>query len=255
MSSVVTYEKVGDVGKILINRPHVKNALSSEVLKKLAEAFEQSRENGDICVIFSSVGRDFSVGLDLKEIYSLMKDSKNSDILDFLKSFQEVTRSMLKHDGIIIGGLKGYVVGGAFEMTLSCDLRIASNDTTIILPELGIGMMFSNASTKLLPRIVGKAKAKEIFFLNTKINAEEAYKLGLVNSVVNSDSLMNELENVSQKILEKDYLALRLAKRTINANQESDIEAVLDRELLNMVICSFSERFKEEVKAFVEKRG
>ena len=58
-----------------------------------------------------------------------------------------------------------------------------------------------------------------------------------------------------KKILEKDYLALRLAKRTINANQESDIEAVLDRELLNMVICSFSERFKEEVKAFVEKRG
>ncbi len=89
MSSVVTYEKVGDVGKILINRPHVKNALSSEVLKKLAEAFEQSRENGDICVIFSSVGRDFSVGLDLKEIYSLMKDSKNSDILDFLRSFQD----------------------------------------------------------------------------------------------------------------------------------------------------------------------
>jgi enoyl-CoA hydratase/carnithine racemase len=252
---VVIYEKDGDIGRILLNRPQQRNALNLEVLKKLIEAFKQSEENGDSCVVFTSEGKDFTVGLDLKEAYSILKDPRRFEkFLEISESFQELTRVMAAHSGIIIAGLKGYVIGGGFEMTLLCDLRVASKDAVIMLPELSIGTMFSNASTKLLPRIVGEARAKEIFFLGERINAEKAYKLGLVNYIVEPEMLAEELNRMAKKIIEKDLFSLKIAKKLINENQDADMEAVLDRELLALITCSLSEGFKERVKAFVEKR-
>lgn len=252
---MVIYKKEETIGKIIVNRPQVRNALDLKTLKKLIEAFEQSEENKDLCVIFTAEGKDFTVGADLKYGYNLMsRPDAVQESLEYTKSWQDLTRAMRNHSGIIIAGLKGYVIGGGFEITLSCDLRVASKDTVIMMPELNLGTMFSNASTKLLPNLIGEAKAKELVLLRDRITAEEAYRIGLVNYIVEPEDLMKELDRIAKKIVEKEPLSLRFAKKLINENQDTDINTALETEFSAMMICGLSEGFGERLKAFAEKR-
>jgi enoyl-CoA hydratase/carnithine racemase len=175
LEDIVLYEKDGDVGKITINKPEQRNTLDLITLKKLISAFEQSAKNEDVCVVYAAEGKHFTVGADLKYGYELMTNpDKFPEAIEFLESWQILTRAMLAHPGIIIIGLHGWVIGGGFEHTLACDLRIAASDTRIMLPELGVGLFFSNASTKLLSRIIGEGRAKQLMILGKEINAEEA---------------------------------------------------------------------------------
>ncbi|MFX1379997.1 MAG: enoyl-CoA hydratase/isomerase family protein, partial [Promethearchaeota archaeon] len=175
MEDIVTYEKEGDIGKITLNNPEKRNAIDLETLKKLIDAFNKSAENNDICVIYKANGKDFTVGADLKYGYNLLTDkTRMSEAVEFLESFQNLTRSMMIHPGIIIVGLHGWVIGGGFEQLLFCDLRIAASNTRIMLPELGVGLFFSNASTQLLPRIIGEGRAKQLMYLGSEINADDA---------------------------------------------------------------------------------
>jgi enoyl-CoA hydratase len=250
----VIYKKEGQIGKVILNRPQERNALDLETLKQLMDAFKQSIINGDLVVLFMAEGKDFSVGADLKYAYSLLnKPEAFGESVEYLKTFQELTRVMRKHDGVIIAGLKGYVIGGGFEIALSCDLRIASKDTIIMMPELRLGTMFSNASTKILPNLVGETKAKEIMLLENRITAEEAHKLGLINYIVDPEKLPDELERIAQKILNKEAHAIKIAKKLINENQDMDIETVLEKELIALIACSLSDGFKKRLMAFIEK--
>lgn len=255
MEDVVIYRKEKAIGKIILNRPQKRNALDLKTLKKLIDAFKQSEENEDLCVVFTAEGKDFTVGADLKYGYSLVsRPDAVQESIEYMKSFQDLTRAMRNHSGIIIAGLKGYVIGGGFEMTLSCDLRVASKDAIIMMPELNLGTMFSNASTKLLPNLIGEARAKELVFLRDGIIAEEAYKIGLVNHIVEPEALTKELDRIAQKIIEKEPLSLRIAKKLINENQDTDINTALETEFSAIMICNTSEGFRERLKAFVEKR-
>jgi len=210
---IVIYEKDGDIGKIIINKPEKRNAIDLETLKKLINAFNKSAENNDICVLYTANGKDFTVGADLKYGFGLLTDkSRMAEAVEFLESFQNLTRSMISHPGIIIAGLHGWVIGGGFEQVLYCDLRIAANNTRIMLPELGVGLFFSNASTKLLPRIIGEGRAKQLMLLGSEIYAEEALNIGLVNQVCKLDGLRRILKRTANTIVQKDHLALKWAK-------------------------------------------
>ena len=214
MEDIVLYEKEGDIGRITLNRPDKRNAIDLNTLKKLIDAFNKSAENNDICVIYTANGKDFTVGADLKYGYALLTDKGRIDeAVEFLDSFQNLTRSMISHPGIIIAGLYGWVIGGGFEQLLYCDLRIAANNTRIMLPELGVGLFFSNASTKLLPRIIGEGRAKELFLLGNEITAEEALNIGLINIVCKPESLRRILKKTANSIVQKDHVGLRLTKK------------------------------------------
>lgn len=255
MEDIVKYEKDTEIGRIVLNRPEKRNALNLEMLKKLRESFEQSEENKDLCVVFTAEGKDWSVGADLKYGYSLMsKPDALQESIEYGRSWQELTRAMRKHSGIIIAGLKGYTIGGGFEITLSCDMRLASKDVRIMMPELNLGTMFSNASTKLLPNLIGEAKAKELILIKDSITAEEAYRIGLVNYIVEPETLNEELERIAKKIAEKEPFSLRYAKRLMNENQDESINTALETELLAMTVCHFSEGFRERLRAFIEKK-
>jgi enoyl-CoA hydratase len=252
----VIYKREGQIGKVILNRPQERNALDLETLKQLTDAFKQSIENEDLVVLFMAEGKDFTVGADLKYGYNLLnKPDAFKESVEYLKTIQELTRVMRKHNGVVIAGLKGFVIGGGFEITLSCDLRVASKDTVIMMPELRLGTMFSNASTKLLPNLVGEAKAKEIMLLQDRITAEEAYKLGLVNFIVDPEKLSDELERIAQKIIAKETFAIKIAKKLINENQDVDVETTLEKELTALISCSLSDGFRERLKAFIEKEN
>ncbi|MFW9821069.1 MAG: enoyl-CoA hydratase/isomerase family protein [Candidatus Thorarchaeota archaeon] len=255
MEDIVLYEKEGDVGRITLNRPEKRNAIDLETLTKLIEMFKTSAKNNDICVIYTANGNDFTVGADLKYGYALLTDkTRTLEAVEFLGSFQNLTRSMISHPGIIVAGLHGWVIGGGFEQLLYCDFRIAANNTRIMLPELGVGLFFSNASTKLLPRIIGEGRAKELMYLGLEISAEEALNIGLVNQVCKPEGLKRILKRTANTIIQKDHLALKWAKKLINGNQEEPIETVLDEELRVMILTGQSEDLKKRLEKFVKDK-
>ena len=254
LDEVVLYEKSGNIGKITLNKPEQRNTITLEVLKKLIDYFEQSAENHDVCVIYNANGKHFTVGADLKYGYELLTDeSRLAEAVEFLESWQILTRKMITHPGIIIVGYHGWVIGGGFEHTLACDYRIAAEDTRIMLPELGVGLFFSNASTKILPRIIGEGKAKELMIMGNELSADEAFRIGLVNQVCPTASLPRILKKTANIIESKDHLALRYAKAFINENQDLSIESVLSRESLAMITTGQSEELKKRLKKFVNK--
>ena len=249
------YEKKGDIGKITLNKPEQRNALDLETLKKLIEAFKISANNGDVCVIYSANGKHFTVGADLKYGFELLTDnSRLAEAIEFLEAFQNLTRVMISHLGIIIVGLHGWVIGGGFEQLLYCDLRIAANDTRIMLPELGVGLFFSNASTKLLPRIIGEGRAKQLMYLGSEISAEEALNIGLVNQVCKPEGLSRILRRIANTVVQKDHYALKWAKKLINENQDAPIESVLAKELRIMILAGQSEELKRRLDKFVKDK-
>ncbi|MFW9948857.1 MAG: enoyl-CoA hydratase/isomerase family protein [Candidatus Thorarchaeota archaeon] len=255
MEEIVLYEKDGNIGKITLNRPEQRNTITLEVLKKLIEYFEQSAENEDICVVYSANGKHFTVGADLKYGYELLtNENRLAEAIEYLESWQILTRKMLAHPGIIIVGYHGWVIGGGFEHTLACDYRIAAEDTRIMLPELGVGLFFSNASTKILPRIIGEGRAKELMIMGRELSAQEALRIGLVNEVVPNPSLPRILKKIANMIESKDHLALKYAKSFINENQDLSIEAVLARESIAMITTGQSAELKKRLEKFVKKQ-
>ena len=255
MEDIVLYEKTGVIGKITLNKPEERNTFTLEVLKKLIEIFEMSAENNDVCVIYAANGKHFTVGADLKYGYELLtNEDRLAEAIEFLESWQILTRKMIAHSGIIIVGYHGWVIGGGFEHTLVCDYKIAAEDTRIMLPEVGVGLFFSNASTKLLPRIIGEARAKELMIMGRELSAEEAHRIGLVNQVCPTPSLSRILKKTANIIVSKDHLALKYAKSFINENQDLSIESVLARESTAMVTTGQSDELKRRLERFVKKK-
>ncbi|MFX0070071.1 MAG: enoyl-CoA hydratase/isomerase family protein [Candidatus Hermodarchaeota archaeon] len=253
MGNDVLYEQEGKIGKITLNRPDKNNSLELTTVKSLIEFFQISAQNEDICVILAANGKNFTVGDDLKYSYDLINDiNKLPEAVEFIGSYQTLTRSMLAHPGIIIAGLHGWTIGGGFEMLLSCDLRIAATDTKIMLPELGVGLFFSNASTKLLSRIIGLGRAKKIMLLGEELNAEDAYNIGLVSEICKPESLDRILKKTANKILQKSHLGLQFGKKLLNENYDKNIEGVLDSEQLAIITAGQSDEFKKRIQKFLK---
>jgi len=185
----------------------------------------------------------------------MSKPEFSSEATSYLWAWQEVTSAMLAHPGIIIVGYHGWIVGGGFEHTLACDIRVASDDTRIMLPELGMGLFFSNASTKLLTSIVGMGRAKELMMLGGELKAEEALKIGLVNHVCKREELDNVMQGYAKTILAKDPLMLQLAKQMINRAQENTIPEVLYNEGREMMHSIGSESTCQRIGAFLESKS
>lgn len=249
----VSYKTHGSVGELIL-RQSENNALDYHTLKGLAEAFVKSRHQEDKCVLFKADGSNFTVGADLKYVRQLIDADDQSGFEKFSEAFQNVTRAMLQHPGIIIAGLHGWVIGGGFEITLTADLRFADEETKIKLPELAIGTMFSNASTKLLAQIIGLGRAKELMFLGDTIRAEKAHQIGLINRVCPTGKLYGSMQETAQKIIENvDAKALALAKNLINKNMDLPIQEVLDHEHKVLTGLGTHEEFKRKIKSILAK--
>jgi enoyl-CoA hydratase len=251
---MVIYEKEGEIGKIILNNPDKNNALDLPTLNELIKVFKLSAQNEDICVIYSAEGKNFTVGADLKYGFDLVSNPENlQEAIEFLESFQELTRAMLAHSGIIIAGLHGWVIGGGFEQLLCCDLRIAADDTRIMMPELGVGLFFSNASTKLLPRIIGEGRAKQLMYLGEEISAEQAFNIGLVSQVCKRESLNRILKRTANSLIQKEHSVLKWSKKLINEDQDDNFESVLAKELRVMMLAGQSEEVQRRLGKFVKK--
>ncbi|MEH7235886.1 enoyl-CoA hydratase/isomerase family protein [Bacillus sp. JJ1562] len=244
----ILVDKKDKIGRITINRAEVRNALNPETVQELRQALEELRANDGIMVLIitGSGEKSFVSGSDISSI-------KDRHFLEALTPhMQNLYTELEKFEKPIIAAINGFALGGGCELAMACDLRIASENAKLGLPELNLGIIPGAGGTQRLASLVGIGKAKELIYTGEIINATEAERIGLVNKVVQIEELLDAAEELAKKIINKGPLALKLAKLSINSTQ--NLTSGLLIEALSQSILFASEDKYEGASAFLEKR-
>jgi len=176
------------------------------------------------------------------------------DVHGFIKEAQAVINKFEDLEKPVIAAVSGLALGGGCELAMACDLRIATENAVFGQPEIRIGVIPGAGGTQRLPRLVGVTKAKELLYTGDSIDANEAYRIGLVNKVVPVASLMDEAMKMASKIARQPGVALRMTKFAVNSGMNMDIKSAMSYEARCFEILFSTEDQKEGVKAFIEKR-
>jgi enoyl-CoA hydratase len=201
-------------------------------------------------IIRGSGDRAFVAGADISEMRNMNEEEgRNISILA-----QGVFTKIKNLPQIVIAAINGFTLGGGNELAMACDIRIASSRAKFGQPEANLGLIPGFTGTQMLPRLVGKAEAKQLIFSTDTISAEEAYRIGLVNKVVAPEALMRTARDLALKIMCKSIEAIRLAKKAINEGAEVDLRDGLTVENEAWTDCMKTYDAKEGMTAFVEKR-
>lgn len=247
----LTIIKTGRVATLTINRPEALNALNSKVLEELTHAVDMIAKDEEIFVlIVTGEGRAFVAGADISEMVGLNPQGARVFAMKGLEAF----RKLELMDKPTIAAVNGFALGGGCELSMACDIRIASSKAKFGQPEVSLGVTPGFGGTNRLARLVGPSKAKELIFTGDVIDAVEAQKIGLVNHVTEPDKLMESAAEMAEKIASKAQLAVRYSKEAINRSFEVDIETGMELEKNLFSLCFATQDQKEGMDAFLSKR-
>ncbi|UCF09273.1 MAG: enoyl-CoA hydratase/isomerase family protein [Thermoplasmata archaeon] len=243
--------KEGKTAIITFARPEAMNALNSKVLSDLKAAVEKLGNDDDIyTVIITGEGKAFVAGADILE----MMEKNPIQAREFTYLGQAVLREVENLSKPVIAAVNGVALGGGCELALACDIIIASDRARLGFPEVGLGIHPGFGGTQRLPRLIGKARAKQMIFTADILGAKEAERIGLVNKVVSSDKLMEEAKGIANRIAAKAPIAVRLAKSAIKKGCEMDLETGLAYEVESVSMTFSTKDSREGMKAFTERR-
>ena len=248
----ITYEQEEFVGIITINRPKALNALNSSVLDELNETLDNIDINTTRCLILTGAGdKSFVAGADIGEMSTLSKAEGEA----FGKKGNDVFRKLETFPIPVIAAINGFALGGGCEISLSCDIRICSDNAVFGQPEVGLGITPGFGGTQRLARAIGVGMAKQMIYSARNIKADEAYRIGLVNKVVAPEELMATAKAMAAKIISKGSYAVSIAKAAINNGYDMDIQNAVEMEAnLFGITCSTNDK-KEGMSAFLERRA
>ena len=239
-----------NVGTIIINRPDVRNALSTQVLGDIRGALAEFRHDDEVGVVtFTGAGdRAFAAGADINEL-------RERTFLDALASLMQAVYDEIEdYEKPTIAAVNGLALGGGCELAMACDIRIASENARFGQPEVNLSIIPGAGGTQRLARLVGKGKATEMILTGEIIGAEEAHRVGLVTRVISCDELVDAVRETARSIMSKGPLAIRLAKLAIRTGVETDLRTGLVIERLAQAVLLTSEDKREGTSAFLEKR-
>ncbi|HIZ60783.1 MAG TPA: enoyl-CoA hydratase/isomerase family protein [Candidatus Dorea faecipullorum] len=248
----VVVEVENEVAVVTISREKSLNALNSETLAELKECFENIAGRKDVRVlILTGAGKKaFVAGADISE----MVNATPAEGRQMAKLAKEAFLLLETMPQVTIAAVNGYALGGGCEISMACDIRIASDNAKFGQPEVGLGILPGFGGTQRLARLVGKGRAKELIFTCDQIDAQEAYRIGLANKVVPQDELLDTCKAMAEKIMSKGSYAISLAKEAINTGLDTDLSSGLSLEA-DLFGLSFSTADKKEgMTAFLEKR-
>ena len=239
----------GPIANVVFERPGALNALAPDDLPRFAVALREAGEGARVVVV-RGAGGAFSAGDDLKETADLSPEQWRVVV----EGFHELTRVALALDVPLICAIDGVCVGGAFEFACSCDLRVASTRSRLGCPEVGIGLVVSNAATVLLPRLCGAGFTSELMLTGRLIDAEEALAHGVVNAVVGPEEIEARARALAEEIAARAPLAVRATKRLLVDALGDAVEQAMARETEALVALCETADMREGFAAFREKR-
>lgn len=248
----IIYEVKDGVAYITLNRPDVFNAFNDQQSFELQDALKQAERDKDVRVlVLSGAGKAFCSGQDLKAI----SGSKNRSLSDSLyKRYNPIIRSMRNMPKPIIARLNGVAAGAGCSLALACDMIVAAENASLIEVFVNVGLVLDSGSSYFLPRIVGSQKAFEWSTMGTKVSAQEAFNLGIINRICKAEELDDEVKKLTDYYSKAPTKAIGMMKKMLNKAGHSDLETMLEYEAFCQEIAGKSEDYKEGVTAFNEKR-
>jgi len=251
MESVI-YEIKNKIATITINRPQALNACDMATYDRLAEVWQDFRDNDDawIAIITGMGERAFCAGSDIKQNFSDVPHPSEA----FDHSRKDTLTSGLEIWKPIIAAINGHCNGGGLEIALACDIRVAADNAQFGLGEVKLGLLPGGGGTQRLPRAISLCNALWLLYTGERIDVNEAYRIGLVNRVVPIVSLMSTAEAMAQKILEAGPLAVRAIKQAAIKGLSMPLEDGLRLEQNLFRMLRITEDSREGTRAFAEKR-
>lgn len=242
----------GPIAVVTIHRPACRNALNSQVYREIIAALQDVRDRDDVRVVLLTGAGDkaFAAGADIAQMVQESPQSGRRlsalchEAAELLETMRQVT----------IAAVNGYALGGGCEIAMACDIRIAAENAVFGQPECGLGIIPGFGGTQRLARLVGKGRAKELIFTCGRIDAQEAYRIGLANKVVPQAELLDVCRAMAKTIMSKGGYAVSVAKAVINAGLDMDLINGLKMEADAFGLTFATHDKQEGMTAFLEKR-
>ena len=225
--STVLVERHGAVGVVKINRPEVKNALNPSALRELSSALRRFETEDSVhSVVLGGEGGCFTTGDDLSE--TVRMDA--GGLAEMIESFQSITRVLRGLPQPVVAAVEGYAVGGGLEIAACCDIRVVSEETRLFCPEVSLGLLMSNASSALLPRLIGAGHARDLMLTGSRFDVVWAERVGFAQRVVPRGQAIAAAIEVASDIAGANPDAVRMTKRLLNRGEDTEVEAALAAE-------------------------
>jgi len=249
--ALLEYKKEDRIATFTINRPEAMNALNPEILSEFYKAMLDFRDDPDtwVGIITGAGDKAFCAGADIKETLPSLKKPPTTPWLApaaYMRGFD-----LWKP---LIAAVNGMALGGGLELVLACDLRVAAEKARLGLPEVTLGLLPGWGGTQRLPRMVPWCKACEMLLMSKLIDAQEAYRIGLVNAVVPQEEVVPTAVKWAQTICKAGPLAVRAAKEAMVRGSSMPLEDGLRLECSLNTYLATTDDFDEGVGAFIEKR-
>jgi enoyl-CoA hydratase/carnithine racemase len=249
----VLYEKKGPIAYVTLNRPKVLNALSHGAWEDLQTAFEDARDDAAVRgVILTGAGdKAFIAGEDISELARVSaveaeeSTSKGQAVLNLIEDLGKP----------VIAAVNGYALGGGCETAMACTIRVASEKAKFGQPEVKLGVMPGAGGTQRLPRLVGKGRALQLILSGEMIDAQEAYRIGLVNEVVPAADLITRAETILKQILSNAPISIKFSLEAVNKGLETSQAGGQLLEASLFALCAGTEDKNEGTQAFLQKRA
>lgn len=256
MSEFLHSEIVDKVATIRLNRPEKLNAFTDEMIQAWVQLLEDYRTRDDVNVIvITGTGRAFTTGGDVGKFGDYAQNTPAAIKERLAGNVQRLALKFHEIDKPVIAAVNGIATGGGVDVSLMCDIRFAARSARFAETYVRMGLIPGAGGGYYLPRVVGVAKALELFWSCETIDAEEAQRIGLVNRVFDDERLAEETQAFARNLAAGAPLAVRLVKRLIYQGLSSDLHGALDFVASNMPVVRLSEDHKEAVAAFKEKRA
>ena len=248
-SGLVVAEERGPVGLARLNRPDARNALSLELMEELAALCERWDEDPEIrCIVIAGSDEWFAAGADIRAMADrTFVETLTSPTARFWPRLAAVRTPL-------VAAVSGYALGGGCELALACDMILASETAEFGQPEILLGIIPGGGGTQRLARVMGKQRAMELVLTGRRIGAEEAQRLGIVNSVASKREWLDAALELAGVVASRPPLAVRLGKQAVLAADETSLHAGLDQERRLYELAMATEDRVEGMTAFLEKR-
>ena len=250
MSDII-FEKKSHTALLTLNRTDTMNVLNADFIGNINAALDMAESDSDIyTIVITGAGKAFIAGADIEE----MVDKTSSEIMEWSALGSGLNLRLERLQLPVIAAINGYALGGGLELAMACDIRIASDNAKMGLPEVKLGVICGAGGTQRLPGIVGEGIAKEMIFTGKTISAQEARRIGLVNHVTTPETLLETALDMAKAIEKNGQLAVRAAKEAVDfAMGAADIEASCLREREIFSALFDTEDRKIGMKGFLNK--
>ena len=257
---LVDLSNQGAVGIITLNRPEARNALNPEMFQELGSAIQGCRDPDMRAVIITGSGGSFCAGADVKDFVNQLENSGPEGLHQHLKHLADafhryVIIPIRQLDKPVIASIDGVAAGGGLSLALACDLRVASDSARFLMAYGNIGATADGGSTYLLPRLIGTARAMELYLSDQPIGAQRALDLGLLNQVFPTAELERSTLEFAARLAQGPTVAYGRVKALFNSSWDASLAGQLDAETEYISNITMTDDFQEGIKAFTEKRS